>query len=312
MKKIRLFAIILIIFFLAGCQVSHSEQESVSSMENSDNKLVVFTSFYPLYDFAQKVGGEQIKLINMMPAGTDPHDWEPTAQTIAQLEKADVFIYHGAGFEHWVDKVLATVENPDLMVVEASKGVPLIEGNEHEDEHGHGGVWDSHTWLSISRAVKEMENIKDALISADPDNADLYENNFLACSAQFNDLDQLFRETLKPLPNKKIIVTHQAFGYLCADYGLTQKAIKGLTGETEPDPDKMAEIVEYARENKINTIFYEESAGSKVAEAIARELDLHIAVLNPLEALTKEQEEAGEDYISIMKQNLNALVKALQ
>jgi zinc transport system substrate-binding protein len=314
MKRFRgaiLFLIILLLF--TGCQNETTKPGPLSEAktgaeadikDNNEQRLVVFTSFYPMYDFAKKVGGDRIQLINMIPAGTEPHDWEPSPRTIAQLQEADVFIYHGAGFEHWTQKVLETLDNPDLLVVEAAAGVPLLTSDE--------GDQDSHVWLSIKRAKAEMENIKNALVSADPANAAVYEENFAAYSAKFDALDKTYMETLEAMPNKSIVVSHQAFGYLCADYGLTQESIEGLSAEYEPDPQRMAEIVEFAREHQVKTIFFEELVSSKAADAIAAELDIQTQILNPLEGLTQEQLDQGEDYLSVMEQNLQALATALQ
>lgn len=101
---------------------------------SSDKKLNVMASFYPMYDFAVKVGGDKVEVTNMVPAGTEPHDWEPAATDIKNLEDADVFIYNGAGMEHWTEDVLDSLENKDLKVVEASEGLTLLEGKEEEEE----------------------------------------------------------------------------------------------------------------------------------------------------------------------------------
>ena len=108
-----------------------------NQVENQEDKLQVYTSIYPLYDFATKVGGDKVNVVNLVPAGIEPHDYEPSARNIAQLEGADVFVYNGAGMESWVDKVLATLENTDLLVVEAVENTHLIEGHSHIHEEEH-------------------------------------------------------------------------------------------------------------------------------------------------------------------------------
>jgi zinc transport system substrate-binding protein len=106
-------------------------------------------------------------------------------------------------------------------------------------------------------------------------------------------------------------VAHEAFGYLCNAYDLTQLAIEGLTPDSEPDPAKMQEVIEYAKKYDIHTIFFEELASPKVAKTVAKEVDAVTAVLNPIEGLSEEDIEAGEDYFSVMRKNLEALRKAL-
>ena len=264
---------------------------------------------YPMYDFARKVGGDRIQVKDMVPAGTEPHDWEPAATDIRNLEDADVFVYNGADLEHWAEDVLATLENQDLIAAEASDGVELLDGG-HDHAHGDEGK-DPHVWLDPMRAKQEMKNIRDALVKADPGNGDYYEANYEKYAGEFDELDQEFRDGLKGTKSRDIIVAHEAFGYLCNAYDLKQLAIEGLTPDSEPDPAKMQEVIEYAKEFDIHTIFFEELASPKVAKTVAKEVDAVTAVLNPIEGLSEEDIEAGEDYFSVMRKNLAALKMAL-
>lgn len=196
-----------------------------------DGRLKVMASFYPMYDFARKVGGDRIQVKDMVPAGTEPHDWEPAAMDIRNLEDADVFVYNGADLEHWAEDVLDTLENQDLVVSEASDGVELLDGG-HDHAHGDEGK-DPHVWLDPMRAKQEMKNIRDALVKADPGNGDYYEANYEKYAGEFDELDQEFRDGLKGTKSRDIIVAHEAFGYLCNAYDLKQLAIEGLTPDSE-------------------------------------------------------------------------------
>ena len=317
MRRVVLVSMALLfgLSLVAGCSPAADKTEE-------KGKLSVYASFYPMYDFAQKVGGDRVEVHNMVPPGTEPHDWEPAPSDIANLEDADVFVYNGAGMEHWVDKVLASLGNKELVAVEASKGLALLEGHdEHEGEEEHAGEveeehegeeHDPHVWLSPKNAKQEMANIKEALVKADPANKDYYEQNYQKYAAEFDALDKEFREALSPLPDKDIIVSHQAFGYLCADYGLNQVAIEGLSPDSEPDPARMAEIIDFTKEHQVKVIFFEELVSPKVAQAVADATAAETEVLNPLEGLNDEQQAAGEDYFSIMRQNLEVLKIALQ
>ncbi len=280
-------------------------------------KLTVYASFYPMYDFAMKVGGDKVTVVNMVPAGMEPHDWEPAASDIVGLENADVFVYNGAGMEHWVDKVLKALSNKDLTVANTSEGLTLLAGHSHEEEaeEGHGEeaeAYDPHVWLGPLQAKAQMEAIKNALVKADPGNTAYYEENYTRCAAEFDALDQEFKQELAMLPDREIVVSHQAFGYLCAAYDLTQVPIEGLTPDSEPTPARMAEIIDFVKEHQVSTIFFEELVSPKVAETIAAATGAVTEVLNPIEGLTDEQIAAGEDYFSVMRQNLDALIKALK
>jgi zinc transport system substrate-binding protein len=317
MKK--LFYIVIAGLLLSGLVAGCGTEPQTASMPDGSQgtkgqKLFVCTSFYPMYDFAKKVGGDEIELVNLVPSGTEPHDWEPSPQDLASLEKADVFIYNGAGMEQWADKVLASLQNKDLAVVEASQGITLLEGHQEEGE-GHDGeamLNDPHVWLSPLKAKAEMEAIEKALIQADPAHRESFEANYLNYASEFDVLDREFKDTLSPLPQKDIIVAHQAFGYLCADYGLNQIPIEGLTADSEPDPARMAEIIDFAKTHDVRVIFFEELVSPKVAEAIASAIGAETAVLNPLEGLNDRQQQEGGDYFSVMRENLQAIKAALQ
>lgn len=320
-----MLAVVLIVSLLAGCGTPQEPSASnANGNQSQDKKLSVYTSFYPMYDFASKIGGDKIDAVNMVPAGTEPHEWEPTAADIAGLEEASVFIYNGAGMEHWVEDVLESIQNDSLIAVEASKGLTLLEGHhddeeehseeeEHsdEDEHSHG-EFDPHVWLDPMNAKAEMESIKNSFIQADPDNKDYYEANYTKYAGEFDALDKEFRDAITSLPNKDIIVAHQAFGYLCSAYGLNQVPVEGLAPDSEPDPARVAEIIEFAKEHDVKVIFFEELVSPKVAEVIASAIGAKTDVLSPVEALSDEQMENGDDYFTVMRHNLEALKDALK
>ena len=296
---------------LTGCGTQPADTAA------GDGRLRVLTSFYPMYDFACKIGGDCIDVTNMVPSGTEPHDWEPSTNDLKNLEKADVFIYNGADMEPWADDLLVS-RSDTLRVVEASENVELRttdgeheHAHEHEDADHHHGDFDPHVWLDPENAKIEMEAIRDALCAADPENSTVFQSNYEKYAAELDALDAEFREKLAPLPNRTIVVAHEAFGYLCDAYGLTQVGIEGLSPDSEPDPGRMAELIDFVREHSISTIFFEELVSPKVAEAIASETGAQAKMLSPLEGLSDEQAAAGADYFSVMHDNLAALMEAL-
>ena len=296
---------------LTGCGTQPADTAA------GDGRLRVLTSFYPMYDFACKIGGDCIDVTNMVPSGTEPHDWEPSTNDLKNLEKADVFIYNGADMEPWADDLLVS-RSDTLRVVEASENVELRttdgeheHAHEHEDADHHHGDFDPHVWLDPENAKIEMEAIRDALGAADPENSTVFQSHSEKDAAELDALDAEFREKLAPLPNRTIVVAHEAFGYLCDAYGLTQVGIEGLSPDSEPDPGRMAEVIDFVREHSISTIFFEELVSPKVAEAIASETGAQAKMLSPLEGLSDEQAAAGADYFSVMHDNLAALMEAL-
>lgn len=314
--KLMCLLLTLGIGILSGCSAKPSENTS----SGDEKKLSVFTSFYAMYDFTKKIGGDKIDLANMIPSGIEPHDWEPSPSDIASLESADVFVYNGAGMESWVNKVLESLKSDRLIAVDTSKDLKLLESSHKDDEHeendeGHGHEdlkYDPHVWLNPMNAKKQMEIIKDALIKADEVNKAYYEKNYLDNAEKLDDLNKEFKDAVADFKTKDIVVNHQAFGYLCNAYGLNQVAIEGLNAESEPTAAKMAEISEFVKKNNVKYIFSEELLSPKIADAIAKETGAHTAVLSPIEGIEEKDIQAGKDYISVMKENLEALKKALK
>ena len=208
-------------------------------------KISIVTTIYPMYDFASNIAGDKAEIINLVPAGIEPHDFELSTGDMQLVEAADVFIYNGAGMEHFVDKTLKSVSNQYLVVVEGAKEIETIqsqhvhEQEESEEEHGEEGQTDPHTWLSIENAIQECEMIKNALVELDSENADYYEKNFETYKEKLEKLDEEYRAALTGLSNNTIVVAHEAFGYLCKEYGLEQEAVEGLTPDSEPDAARM-------------------------------------------------------------------------
>lgn len=294
-KGYTIICFIVLMSVLTGC--------ATGAKKESNDKLTVYTSFYTMYDFTSKIVGDKANVVNLVTDGTEPHEWEPSTTDMAALEKADMLIYNGAGMEHWIEQVAASLDNK-LILVEASKGIDLIsgEGEEHSDPH---------VWLDAKNAKFEMEAIKNALVQADAKNATYYEENYNKYATMFDELDSQLSTRLSALPDKNIIVSHEAFSYLCNAYGLKQTSIGDLEADAEPDANKIAKIVEFAKENNVSTIFFEELVSPKVAQVIANEIGAKTAVLNPIEGLTKEQSQAGVDYFSLMKENIEVLETAL-
>lgn len=305
MKK---FWIIAVLLFAVGCTTTNPAQK-----DNQTDKPQVIASFYPMEDFVKRIGKDHIEVTTLIDAGTDPHGWEMTTKDRERIEKADIFVYNGSGFEHWAEDLLASVENKELIAVEASKGVELMDGHghEHHGEAGHEEHMDSHTWISLRNAVKQLETIKEALIKADPANESDYQKNYEESKKAFEALDQKAVEAFSDVKRQDFIVGHESFGYFAADYGLTQHGIEGASSIGEPDPKQMAELTALAAEKGIRTVFYDPLGTDKIAKAIAAEIQGEVAELNPLEGRTTEEITNESDYLNIMEKNITALKKAL-
>lgn len=303
MKRWFLVCLLIVPFFMFGCKD-----------KADDGKIKVYASFYTMYDFAQKIAGDDIKVYNIMPQGADAHDYEPSTKDIINLNKADIFIYNGLGMEHWVDKVLASLNNPNLKVVKASDGVSIIDGgheDEHEGEEEHNKA-DPHIWLSPKNAKIILSNIKDAFVEIDPDNAQIYQSNYERYAQECDNLDNEFRTQLQGFEKRDIIVSHQAFSYLCQEYNLNQIALLGLHSESS-NPKKLAEIIQEIKTKNIKVVFYEPASGKELFSNLNKEdgVKVELVPLNPLESLTSSEIKNNADYFSVMRANLFAIKNAL-
>lgn len=284
-------------------------------------KINIVTSFYPLYDFAVKIGGDQVHVINLVPTGVEPHDWTPKSRDIKNVTQAELLLYLGAGFEGWIGDTLSSLpKDARVTPVETSKGIALLPASEEAHEaHAHEGgkehaesEYDPHVWLSPLNAKTIAGNIKDALVRADAAHKAEYEANYARLATQLEQLDAKFKAQLAPLPRKDIVVTHQSFAYLCKDYGLNQKPIMGLSPDAEPTSKDMQSILKFIKDNQVKYIFFEELVSDKLAKTLAKDAGVQTMVLHPIEGITEEQAAQGADYVSLMENNLNNLIKALQ
>ncbi|MEH7334847.1 metal ABC transporter substrate-binding protein [Neobacillus drentensis] len=308
--------VLLVIFLLmvSGCSNTASTKSEKTS--EGSKKLQIVTTFYPMYYFAKKVAGNSANVELLIPNGVEPHDWEPTAKDMAKIQDADVFIYNSQYFELWTEKVLKSINDTNLKVVEASNGIKLMDALESEDEEEHGhsehsSSKDPHVWLSPVLAQQEVNNIAKALEQADPQNKDQFQKNAEALNGDLADLDHLYKETIDKAKRKEFVTQHAAFGYLAKQYGLTQIPIAGLSPDVEPTLGKLTELTELTKKKNIKVIYFEEMTSSKVAETLAKEIGAKTEVFNPLEGLTKEEQQQGLDYIGVMKKNLDALKLSL-
>jgi len=280
-----------------------------SVLGEAENRPVVKTTNYPLYFFAEKIAGDKLNVQCMIPPGIEPHGWEPTPGDLVKLEKTNLLIFNGAGFEEWIFKITDALENKKLKIIDISEGLDLI--HQEEDAYEHNEVFDPHIWLDPVNSQKIVLSILEAIIILDSTNKEFFEANANKLAHDLQKLDEAYRKELKDTKRKEFVVNHAAFGYLAHRYNLKQIAVMGINPHVEPTPKKLAELVNLLREHDLKYVFTETMVSSKVADVLANETGLSTRVLNPLGNLTKDDLEAGRDYFSIMYENLALLKEAL-
>lgn len=322
MKKI--FTVMAVLALLTGCSQSAKETD----------KLEIVTTFYPIYDFTNNVVGDNATVKMVMPLGIDAHDFEPSPQDVAAIHDADVFIYHGAGMESWVDSILSTINTEKITVIELSSVVDLLENsnNDHDDhehaDHDHDGhddhehadhdheghnhgAFDPHTWLSPKNAIKEVSLIRDTLIEIDPDHKDNYISNATRYLEQLNVIDSDFESLKTSKHHKDFLVDHQAYGYLARDYDLHQQGLMASMLKEEPTARELEDILDSIQENDIQAFFVNPTNSMKLIDVIKKETNIKVLPLHTIESLTKDQIDNGDNYLKLMNENYQSLKEGL-
>jgi zinc transport system substrate-binding protein len=278
-----------------------------STAADESGTVSVVASFYPLAEAAQQVGGDLISVENLTPPGVEPHDLELAPDDIEAMATADVIVYLGGGFQPAVEDAVSQAE--DAVTVDALEAVDTKEAPPSEAEEGL--TVDPHVWLDPGRYQEVVRTVADALSEADPANESAYDTNADAYVAKIAALDDDLRAGLADCRRTTIVTSHEAFAYLAESYGLTEVGITGLSPEAEPSARRLAELEDLVDQEGITTIFAEELVSPKVAETLADEAGVTVEVLDPLESLTDDQVAAGQDYVSVMRENLDILRGAL-
>lgn len=298
--RLRIIILILASALLAGCVAR--------SGATNDGKVSVVASFFPIFEAAQKVGGDRVDVTNLTPVGAEPHDLELSPPQLDSLLGADVLLYMGRGFQPAVEE--AAKGRHDGVTVDVLDAVADSLRGAQGQETLSGGL-DPHVWLDPVLMGTIVSRVQQALTEADGEGAGTYEQNAQAYMAELTALDGRYRSGLTGCARTLVVTSHAAFGYLAGRYGLEQEAITGLDPEAEPDPKRLAELADLVREKGVTTIFTETLVSPRVAQTLAREVGVQTAVLDPLEGLTADEQKAGEDYVSIMDRNLGTLRMAL-
>jgi zinc transport system substrate-binding protein len=296
------------LFSLFGCGAGDKADTA-----SGDGKLTVVTTFYPMYDFTKQVVGDKGNVTLLLKAGQDSHGYEPTPKDIAAIADADVFVYNSDEMETWVPSVLDSIGNSDVVVVDASKDIPLYQVAEGDpvDEAGDAHSVDPHVWLDPVYAQDEVAAILVGVTKADAANKAFYEANAASFQGKLAALDIAYQTAFANAENRTFVVQHAAFGYIARRYNLTEMAVSSVSSDAEPNPAKLAELKQFMIDNHIGVVYYSDNASSKTAETLAGETGAALEVLSPLEGISQEEQDAGKDYLSVMQDNLAALQKTI-
>ena len=312
--KLAIIAIAIVIPLTSFAVTQPNFTSEISTIDNS--KLQVVTSATFLYEFTQNIGKEMVDVTLLVPMGADPHDWEPTIRDTERIQKSDMIIINGIGYEPWIDSLeLSGIAG---ILVDTSNGISTLDSAKHDeekhdeekhdeekhDEEKHGAL-DPHIWLNPVYAQLQVKNIANALSNSDPTNKNYYQSNAEIYNQELNLLDAKIRTELSGCKTD-FITFHDAFSYFSEEYGLTQHTIISSTdSHGEVTLQTLENIISLARELNIKVIFAEESTSTKTSQVIADEIGGKVLVLSPLEIVS------DKTYVEKMTQNLESLKEAL-
>jgi zinc transport system substrate-binding protein len=252
----------------------------------SDDRMQVVAGFYPLAFAAEEVAGNRVEVTNLTPAGAEPHDVELSPRDVERIRSADLVLYAGGGFQPALEEAADGAEGA---------AVEVLDGLDLREEDGEA---DPHVWLDPVRFAQVVERIGAEL---------KVEASARQLASQLHALDGEYREGLADCDRHELVTAHDAFGYLADRYGLEVIPIAGLSPEVEPTPRDLEEIAELVEDRGVTTVFVEPLLSPEIGETVAREAGVETAMLNPLEGLTEEELARGENYLSVMRANLEAL-----
>lgn len=289
------------------------------------SKSLVIVSTFSLLETARAVAGDAMEVRSLVPAGSDPHMFSPNPTHLAELSQSALFIYNGAGFETWVEKLKNTLPKTTA-VIDMSQYVTLQKGEkeehdhenlhetEHHDEHEHcsHGAYDPHYWLDIDNMIKMTQTIEAEFSKRVPHKAEYFHQNAAAYIAELQKLKSEYATGLAECKNRTLVSNHDAFGYLAHGNNLENISVIGLSSDEQPSAQTMAHVVEVVKEHGVKIIFFEALVNDNVSQTIARETGAKAVSLQPLENISEDELKSHQTYLSIMRENLKKLREAME
>lgn len=276
-----------------------------SDGSGSSGGLKVAAAFYPIEEIVHRVGGDQADVVALVPPGEEAHEYDPTPQQLTELADADVVFYLGQGFQPNVEKAIESLP-ADVDTIDLLADLDLLPAGDGSDRD------DPHVWLSPHNMVRMSTTVLATLQEMSPDDARTFANNSGVYTNELTALDEEYDGGLRSCDSRLLVTAHRAFAYLADAYDLEAVSVTGISPAEEPSAKTIEEVAAFAEENDVTTIFFEENLPADLAATVADEIGADTAVLDPVESLSAEQLDAGDDYLSLMRDNLAAIAAGLR
>ena len=307
MKFLTLFlACISICWAISGCNKPQETTQNTAQTTKNE-KFTVVTTFTVIADIAQNVAGDKAVVESITKAGAEIHDYEPTPQDIAKVQKADLILWNGLNLERWFEKFYQDAKDvPAVVVTEGITPINIKEGS-------YKDMPNPHAWMSPSNALIYVENIKNALIKYDPEHKDDYIKNAQIYSDKIKALDKPLREKLDKIPaDKRWLVTSEgAFSYLAQDYNLKEAYLWPINAEQQGSPKQVKDLIDVVRTNKIPVVFSESTISDKPAKQVAKETGAKYGGVLYVDSLS-EKDGAVPTYLDLLNTTVSTVVKGFE
>ena len=270
-------------------------------------KFKVVTPFIVIQDIAQNVAGDAAEVQSITKPGAEIHDYQPTPQDIAQAQSADLIIWNGLNLERWFERFFQNMKNvPAVVATDGITPVSIYEGE-------YSGKPNPHAWMSTSNALIYIENIKNAFIKYDPQNAKIYEENATRYAEQIKQLDKPLREKLAQVPeNQRWLVTSEgAFGYLTKDYGFKEVYLWPINAEQQGTPKQVRKVIDAVRKNNIPVVFSESTISPKPMKQVAKETGAKYGGVLYVDSLSNKDGPVPT-YVDLLNVTVSTIVKGFE
>ncbi|MFN6340579.1 MAG: metal ABC transporter solute-binding protein, Zn/Mn family [Cyanobacteriota bacterium] len=291
---------------LAACGAPRQEPPDAAA----GKAFKVVTTFLPITLFTRAVAGDCATVTPLIPASTGPHDFQAKPGDLMALRQARVLVKNGLEMESFLGKLIASAGNPQLQVIDSSRGVATLDTEHQDDGHGHDhGAVNPHIWLDPLRAVQQVETIRDGLVKADPSCAEGYRRNAAAFTAELKKLNSEITAQLQPYRGKTFVAFHDFAPYFAQRYGLKAEYLVDVP-EINPSPVDLRRVVAAVRSSQLKALVSEPQEGNRSFNALASDLGVKIVAFDPLETASERASGDPATYLSVMRRNAADLRQA--
>jgi len=280
--------------------------------------LEVVVSFSILGDFVRQVGGDRVKVTPLVSADQDAHNFQPRPSDARRIGAAHLVVVSGLGFDPWLERLAQTAGYKGPLLIASDDIEPIAAADEGDDAHGHDGkgthrdAVDPHAWQDVNRAQRYVANIAGALAQIDPAGANIYRGNAARYIAELNALDADIRSGFARIPaeRRKVVSSHDAFGYFAHAYGVRFLAPAGISNQSEPSASGVAQLIRQLRREKVPAVFVESISDPRLVERIRKESGARLGGTLYSDALSGTDGPAPT-YVAMMRHNLKTLLEGL-